>query len=242
MGNIVKIATVLSAVLTSGCASIVDDRDQNISIMTTPDQANFVIKDEDGQEVHRGVTPSTVNLRKSSGYFDGNDYSVEISKAGYATRLAKIEADPSLWYIFGNIVFVYGSVIGWFVVDPLTGAMWELEPDRLDIALQRGQAAFPPPPPAPPAPVIEPAAPARFGALVALFENEDQAEVGKAEIWSRHPQVLGNVQPSVTYGSLSDGEPRFLVIGAGLTNEQAADLCATLAQRSEPCTVIQFQS
>jgi len=62
IGNIAKIVIVLSALLMSGCASIVDDRDQNISIMTTPDQADFVIRNEDGQELHRGVTPSTVNL------------------------------------------------------------------------------------------------------------------------------------------------------------------------------------
>ena len=241
MGNIAKIVIVLSAVLMSGCASIVDDRDQNISIMTTPDQANFVIRNENGQEVHRGVTPSTVNLSKSSSYFVGHDYSVEISKAGYQTRQAKIEADPSLWYLIGNLGF--GGLIGWLIVDPLTGAMWELKPDQLNIALQGGQAAVPPPPPAPPpAPVIEPSAPTRFGALVASFENEDQAEVGKTEIWSRHPQVLGNVQPSVTYGSLSDGEPRYLVIGTGPTNDQAIGVCATLAQRNEQCTVIQFQS
>ena len=90
--------------------------------------------------------------------------------------------------------------------------------------------------------MIQHSAPASFGALVASFENEDQAELGKTEIWSRHPQVLGDVRPSITYGSVADAEPRYLVIGAGLTNDQAVGVCATLEQRNERCTVIQFQS
>jgi hypothetical protein len=241
LGKLVKLAILLSVVAIGGCASIVDDRDQNIAIMTTPDQADFVIKNENGLVVHRGVTPSTVNLPKSGGYFDGNDYSIEISKAGYESRRANIEAEPSLWYLLGNLGF--GGPIGWLIVDPLTGAMWDLKPDKLDLGLGRGQAAVPRRQPAPaPAPVGEPAAAARFGALVASFENEDQAELGKTEIWNRHPQVLGNVRPSITYGSVADAKPRYLVIGGGLTNDEAIGVCASLAQRNEPCTVIQFQT
>jgi hypothetical protein len=265
MKQLVKLVIILSAVLIGGCATVVDEPDQNIAIMSTPAEATFVISNQWGEEVHRGMTPSIVNLAKSSGYFEGNNYTIEISKAGYVPERVRIASDPSLTYYVGNIATF---LVGWFIVDPLTGAMWELNPNMLDIALRSEQATAapgsppapapgPPPasalesPPAPapgsppalaPEPVLERSAPASFGALVASFENQDQAELGKTEIWSRHPELLGNVQPSITYGSVAEAEPRYLVIGSGLTNDEALSVCAGLEQRNEQCTVIQFQS
>lgn len=240
MGKLARLAIILAAVSIGGCASMIDGPDQSIAIMSTPGEADFVISDDRGREVHRGVTPSIVNLAKSRGYFEGNNFSIEISKAGYTPERLRIASDPSMIYLVGNIATF---LVGWFIVDPLTGAMWELEPKMLNVALQSEQAIAPPPAAPTPTPAtVAPAPGAQYGALVASFENKDQAELGKTEIWSRHPQVLGNVQPSITYGSVADAEPRYLVIGGGLTNDEALNLCATLKQRNEPCTVIQFQS
>lgn len=33
------------------------------------------------------------------------------------------------WYLVGNIFI--GGLIGWLIVDPLTGAMWTLSPDMI---------------------------------------------------------------------------------------------------------------
>ena len=240
MGSIVRIAIILSAALIGGCASIVDEPDQNIAIMSTPGEANFVIKNGRGLEVLRGTTPSVVNLEKSNGYFEGIDYTIEVSKAGYESRLLTIKPEPSMWYMIGNVATFF---VGWFIVDPMTGAMWDLKPNMLNVELQSAQAMAPPPAPAPEiVPENTPPATGQFGALVASFESQEQAELGKTEIWSRHPQLLGAIQPSITYGSVADGELRYLVIGGGLTNDEALGVCANLEQRNEPCTVIQFQS
>jgi hypothetical protein len=38
------------------------------------------------------------------------------------------------WYIGGNLVF--GGLVGWLIVDPLTGAMWTIDNNDINITMQ----------------------------------------------------------------------------------------------------------
>lgn len=127
-------AAVASLSLLAGCASIVGEKEQTVTINSSPSDANVVITDEKSVEVHSDTTPTTVQLRKSDGsYFGGKTYTVELSKDGYETRTMMINATPNGWYIGGNLIF--GGLIGWLIVDPLTGAMYNLSPDTLNASL-----------------------------------------------------------------------------------------------------------
>ena len=118
----------------SGCATIVGDKDQAVTINSSPSKAHVVITDETSQQVFAGQTPTTVQLKKADGsYFGGKTYTVEITKEGYEERTLMINASPNGWYIGGNILF--GGLIGWLVVDPLTGAMYNLSPDEISADL-----------------------------------------------------------------------------------------------------------
>ncbi|WP_075879481.1 hypothetical protein [Vreelandella massiliensis] len=130
-----KIAAAVTALsVLSGCASIVGEKEQSVTINSTPSNANVVITDERSQEVHSDTTPTTVQLRKSDGsYFGGKTYTVEISKDGYESRTMMVNSTPNGWYIGGNLIF--GGFIGWLIVDPLTGAMYNLSPDSLNASL-----------------------------------------------------------------------------------------------------------
>ena len=122
-----------TAILT-GCASIVGEREQAVTINSTPDDAQVTITDERSKEIHSGETPVTVQLKKSDGsYFGGKTYTVDVSKTGFESREILIESRPNGWYVAGNLVF--GGLIGWLVVDPMTGAMYNLRPDSIDVAL-----------------------------------------------------------------------------------------------------------
>ncbi|MBB3142222.1 hypothetical protein [Halomonas organivorans] len=129
------VAVAAASVMTlSGCASIVGDKEQAITINSTPSQADVVITDERSMDVFEGQTPTTVTLRKSDGsYFGGKDYSVTISKDGYQSRTVAISSSPNGWYIGGNLVF--GGLIGWLIVDPLTGSMYSLSPNEINTSL-----------------------------------------------------------------------------------------------------------
>ncbi|QEA37687.1 hypothetical protein FGL86_00460 [Pistricoccus aurantiacus] len=127
-------AAIATLAMLTGCASIVGDKDQTVNISSSPSQANVVITDERSAHVHTATTPTTVQLKKADGsYFGGKTYTVEISKDGYASRTMMINSTPNGWYIGGNLLF--GGLIGWLIVDPLTGAMYNLSPDSLNISL-----------------------------------------------------------------------------------------------------------
>lgn len=152
--RMLRTCPALALLLFSGCASIVGSSSAPIAINSSPDQATIAIRDENGVQVHSGVTPSTVTLPKSGGYFNGRDYTVEFSKPGYASRSATISSAPNGWYLAGNLLF--GGLVGWFVVDPLTGSMWTLSPDVVTATLP------------PEAPLVGSAEPARRLRLVLL--------------------------------------------------------------------------
>lgn len=121
---------VMALVGLSGCATIVDEPNQLIPISSSPSGARVLITDETGHEVYDGTTPASVTLDKSDGsYWGGKDYVVEISKEGYETQTIPIESGPNGWYIAGN--FVFGGLIGWFIVDPLSGDMYTLSPEKV---------------------------------------------------------------------------------------------------------------
>lgn len=118
----------------TGCASIVGDSNQTLSIASTPSQADVSIVDEKGKDVFEGKTPTTVTLDKSDGsYWGGKDYTLSIEKAGYAPKIIDLQSSPNGWYIAGNLVF--GGLIGWFIVDPFSGSMYTLSPGEIDATL-----------------------------------------------------------------------------------------------------------
>lgn len=140
-----KRALVCSIILSltffvSGCASIIGNPTQLMPITSTPSDATILITDEKGMDVFKGATPTTVTLQKSNGsYWGKKSYSVKISKDGFESQLIQVTASANGWYIGGNIIF--GGLIGWFILDPLNGNMYNLSPDVINSTLPSGKAA-----------------------------------------------------------------------------------------------------
>lgn len=120
----------LSTLLLSGCATIIGDKTQVVPISSTPSEASILITDEKGAQVFKGLTPTSVTLQKSDGsYWGKKSFTVEITKDGYNKQVIPITASANGWYIGGN--FLFGGLIGWFIVDPLNGAMYTLSPEQI---------------------------------------------------------------------------------------------------------------
>lgn len=111
-------------VLTTGCASIVSKTTYPVKISSNPEQVTISVIDEKGESVFKGQTPTMVSLPTKAGYFRGKSYTVTFEKDGYSDQTVQINKKLDGWYI-GNILF--GGLIGFLVVDPLTGAMWRLD-------------------------------------------------------------------------------------------------------------------
>lgn len=123
MKNIILLLAVVFSL--NGCASIVSKADWPVTITSNPDQANITITDESGLKMYTGKTPTTINLKAGKAYFNGLDYTVVFEKEGYEKQIMTISSQLNGWYL-GNLIF--GGLPGLLIVDPLTGAMWKIDP------------------------------------------------------------------------------------------------------------------
>lgn len=116
-----------------GCASIVHSGNRLISINTDPPGATASIRKAGGTAIDDVVvvnkTPCTVSLDPRGGYFRGQSYTLRLELAGYETAEVQLTPKMSGWY-WGNIII--GGLIGMLAVDPATGAMWNIAPDKID--------------------------------------------------------------------------------------------------------------
>lgn len=127
--------SLLSAmILLSSCASIVSKSTYPVSINSSPNGANVSITNANGATVYSGTTPSLTNLKASKKYMSGEKYTVTITKEGYQDQTIYITSKIDGWY-WGNILF--GGLIGMLIVDPLTGAMYKLNTNSLNVSLDK---------------------------------------------------------------------------------------------------------
>jgi hypothetical protein len=120
----------LFGLLFTSCASIVNQSSQDVQLDSTPFGAEVVVTNKaTGETVFTGETPAKVELEKGDGYFSAKDYQVEFHLDGYQPRTVDLEHSLSAWYWGGNLVL--GGLIGYLIVDPITGAMWNL-PETLN--------------------------------------------------------------------------------------------------------------
>ena len=126
-------------VVQAGCATIFNRTPSNVVITSSPDQAKVTIVDETGAPVFEGTTPADVTLTKKRGYFTHKSYKITVEKPGFPLQVHNLSMSMSPWY-FLNLVL--GGVIGMVIVDPLTGAMWSLATNELNVDLgeKRGAA------------------------------------------------------------------------------------------------------
>ncbi len=116
------------------CATIMKGSDQKVGFQSTPTGAKVSVYDSAGMLVGDGTTPVTLPLKKGASYFQAAKYRVVFEAPGHAKK--EIWLTGSLeggWYIAGN--FLVGGLIGWLIVDPLTGAMWNLGPETVNASL-----------------------------------------------------------------------------------------------------------
>ncbi|MDO7875038.1 hypothetical protein Q5H93_09880 [Hymenobacter sp. ASUV-10] len=123
---------LLSVVGSSGCASIVSKTRWPVAVSSVPVGATLTVTNRKGKEVFSGVTPAAIELRSGSAYFKREIYTLTFATPGYAPKTTTLEAGINGWY-FGN--FAIGGVIGFLIVDPITGAMYRISQKEVSVAL-----------------------------------------------------------------------------------------------------------
>jgi len=119
--------------LFTGCSSIVDGGgDNHVQINSNPSGAKLSVYNKDGKEITVETTPTRLSLKRSHGYFSGEDYKMVLEATNCYPYTVHIKSSVDGWY-FGNILF--GGLIGLLIVDPATGAMYKLSPNELNCNL-----------------------------------------------------------------------------------------------------------
>lgn len=113
------------ALLTTSCATIVSGSKQNVKFSSNPSTATIFI-----DEVEVGKTPFEIKLARKS------EHSVMLKLEGYQTYETKLTKKFNAWFL-GNILI--GGLIG-IIIDPITGAMYNLSPDQVDAQMNKGTA------------------------------------------------------------------------------------------------------
>lgn len=127
---------VISTLGLSGCATIVGSGTQTIPLVTNPDGVHYKVKDERGVTVAQGTTPGSVTLSKHDGsYFGKKSYVVTFEKEGYQPATAALTANANGKYILGN--FFFGGLVGWLLLDPLNGGMYDLSPEKILVEMDK---------------------------------------------------------------------------------------------------------
>jgi hypothetical protein len=111
------------AIILSSCASIVSRSTYHVNVRTEPKGASISITDKKGNEIYKGSSPATVELKAGAGYFSRAEYRVRISAAGYEEKIVPVNFKIDGWY-WGNLLI--GGLLGMLIIDPLTGAMWKI--------------------------------------------------------------------------------------------------------------------
>lgn len=117
------------ALILSGCASIFNGGPRKIPVDSAPTGVTVSIYDRSGALISTQKTPFVAILPIKYKYFRGQSYRLVFEMPGYKKSETELHSTVSTWYL-GNVIF--GGLIGLIIVDPITGAMFNLDPEKIE--------------------------------------------------------------------------------------------------------------
>ncbi|WP_306350306.1 PEGA domain-containing protein [Flavobacterium sp. '19STA2R22 D10 B1'] len=123
MKQSIILSSLILTLLLSSCATIISGSKQKVKFSSTPSAASIFI-----DEVEVGKTPMELKLARKK------EHHVMIKLEGYQTYETNLTQKFNGWYL-ANILA--GGIIG-LVIDPITGAMYNLTPVQINAAMKQG--------------------------------------------------------------------------------------------------------
>ncbi len=124
----------VSAMFT-GCATMTRDESEGqiVQFDSKPEFATIFIRDaNENQLIYKGQTPVRLDLKTKHKFWRGKTYKVTVSKDGYDDVVFLLKPRASVEYGAGNAALTGLGLFGWLVVDPMSGAMWNLKHNARD--------------------------------------------------------------------------------------------------------------
>ncbi len=128
------LAVVSVSVFTTGCSTMQSKANYDVFIDSKPQGALCTIRDSSGKKLRQGETPFQVTLRAGGPYFYRYTYSLAFEKDGHKAQTIFLKGTLDSTYGNNLVMLLVAwplTPIGMLIVDPLTGAMWELKTNVL---------------------------------------------------------------------------------------------------------------
>ena len=119
----------LMLLMLNSCSTVFNTSSQEVEITTTPQHAKILV---DGKKY--GMTPQIINLER------GSNHVIKLDLDGFEPYETQITRKTSAWVWFN----VLNGFVPGFIFDYLSGSMYSLYPDNINIELQA--AKLPPVP------------------------------------------------------------------------------------------------
>lgn len=108
------------AILLNSCSTFINSTTQEIEIKSNPVNAKIIV---DGKKY--GTTPQKLNLDR------GSNHVVKLDLDGYEVYETQLTKKISFWF-WGNAL---NGFIPGMLIDMITGSMYNLLPDKIDVEL-----------------------------------------------------------------------------------------------------------
>ena len=129
-----NIILLLLGTLFSGCATLRSKSVYSIPVNTTPTNSKIKVTDGKGKEIISTQSPDTLFLKANSGYFKRAEYLIEASHSGYQSKKVTLYFVMDGKYL-QNVFLTFFMPIGFFLIDPISGAMWMPEKQEMELIL-----------------------------------------------------------------------------------------------------------
>lgn len=110
------------------CRPITNILGSNQAVNSTciPMHSKISVLDTEGCLYYQGTTPTTIPTKKTDFPFSTEQYRIVFNAQDRKRGIWLSSSPDSGWYLRGNIIGA--GFIGMLIIDPLSGAMWTLEP------------------------------------------------------------------------------------------------------------------
>jgi hypothetical protein len=126
------VTLALGCLMNTGCATLIHGSRQDVSVESQPLAAEIrVTRIGDGapRVVYSGRTPAQVPLAREG------HYSVVVQSDGYQDVTVDVDRSFSGWVLGNLLCGLLGGLLVGGVIDYVTGAFWQLDPDGIVVTL-----------------------------------------------------------------------------------------------------------
>jgi hypothetical protein len=146
IGNLRRTFFLLLLIYFAGCATLFKGSKKNIVFTVSgsedADISVYELTPNSEKKIGTGKSGVQYELKTGTGYFQKARYKVEATKGTKKTEKFLETKLNLLWYLGGNVALAgpASGMVGYLIVDPLTGAMWDFDlegKDQVDLYLEK---------------------------------------------------------------------------------------------------------